>query len=59
MLTKLKTPIPLETSKGRAWAVAVIEYGAEWDTQWVTFLHNTGERWTFSSNEVWQEPSIH
>ncbi len=36
MLTQLQTPIPLETPKGKAWAVAIIDYGPHWDLLWVT-----------------------
>ncbi len=52
MLTQLQTPIPLKTPKGKAWAVAIIDYGPQWDLQWVTFIHATGECWT------WPKPQI-
>jgi hypothetical protein len=54
MLTQLQTPIPLETPKGKAWAVAIIDYGPQWDLQWVTFIHGTGECWTFRNSEIRQ-----
>lgn len=55
MLTQLATPIPLKTPKGKAWAVAIIDYGPQWDLQWVTFVHDTGECWTFRNSEIRQE----
>lgn len=55
MITQLQPPIPLKTPKGKAWAVALIDYGPQWDLQWVTFIHNTGECWTFRNSEIRQE----
>lgn len=54
MITQLNPPIPLETPKGKAWAVALIDYGPQWDLQWVTFVHDTGECWTFRNSTVRQ-----
>jgi hypothetical protein len=54
MLTQLQTPIPLDTPKGAAWAVAIIDYGPQWDLQWVTFLKESGECWTFQNSEIRQ-----
>ena len=58
MLTQLQTPIPLTTPKGKAWAVAIIDYGPDWDLLWVTFVNDTGECWTFSNKEIRQEKNI-
>ncbi len=55
MLTQLQIPIPLSTPKGKAWAVAIIDYGPQWDLLWVTFVHDTGECWTFDNKEIRQE----
>lgn len=54
MMTQLNPPIPLDTPKGKAWAVALVDYGPQWDLQWVTFIHDTGECWTFRNPEVRQ-----
>jgi len=54
MLTQLQTPIPVQTPKGKAWAIAMIDYGPQWDLQWVTFIHATGECWTFRNQEIRQ-----
>jgi len=58
MLTQLQSPIPLHTPKGKAWAVAIIDYGPHWDLQWVTFVHATGECWTFVNSDIRQEKNI-
>jgi len=55
MLTQLQSPIPIRTPKGKAWAVAIIDYGPHWDLQWVTFVHETGECWTFRNSQIRQE----
>ena len=55
MLTQLQTPLPLSTPKGKAWAVAIIDYGPHWDLLWVTFIHETGECWTFNNKDIRQE----
>ena len=55
MLTQLQTPIPIQTPKGKAWAIAIIDYGPQWDLQWVTFIHETGECWTFKNSQIRQE----
>lgn len=55
MMLCLNPPIPLKTPKGKAWAVALIDYGPQWDLQWVTFIRDTGECWTFRNSEIRQE----
>jgi len=55
MMTQLQPPIPLMTPKGKAWAIGIIDYGPQWDLQWVTFIHETGECWTFRNSQVRQE----
>jgi hypothetical protein len=58
MLTQLQTPIPLGTPKGKAWAVAIIDYGPQWDLLWVTFVHTSGECWTFNNKDIRQEENF-
>ena len=58
MLTQLQTPLPLQTPKGKAWAVAIIDYGPHWDLLWVTFIHDTGECWTFNNKDIRQEENF-
>ena len=55
MLLQLNPPLPLKTPQGKAWAVALIDYGPQWDLQWVTFIKETGECWTFRNPEIRQE----
>ena len=55
MYMQLNPPIPLETPKGKAWAIAMIDYGPHWDLQWITFLKDSGECWTFSNQDIRQE----
>lgn len=55
MLTQLQPPLPIFTPKGKAWAVAVIDYGPQWDLQWITFVRETGECWTFRNSQIRQE----
>lgn len=54
MMTQLNPPIPLKTPKGDAWAVALMDYGPQWDLLWVTFIEKTGECWTFRNPEIRQ-----
>ncbi|MES2984925.1 MAG: hypothetical protein V4735_07055 [Pseudomonadota bacterium] len=58
MFLQLNPPLPLETPKGKAWAVALIDYGPQWDLQWITFIHDTGECWTFLNRDIRQESNI-
>lgn len=55
MFLQLNPPLPLTTPKGKAWAIALIDYGPQWDLQWVTFLHDSGECWTFLNKDIRQE----
>jgi hypothetical protein len=55
MMLQLNPPLPLQTSKGKAWAIALIDYGPQWDLQWITFLHESGECWTFQNRDIRQE----
>lgn len=58
MFLQLNPPMPLETPKGKAWAVAMIDYGPHWDLQWITFVQDTGECWTFLNRDVRQEANL-
>jgi hypothetical protein len=53
MLTQLNPPIPLEVvGMGPAAAVAVIDYGPDYDLLWVCFIDATRECWTVSNKKV-------
>ncbi len=55
MFLQLNPPVPLVTPKGKAWAIGMIDYGPHWDLQWITFLHDSGECWTFLNRDIRQE----
>lgn len=46
-MTRLEPPIPLDTPKGPADAYFVIDRTQDHDIEWVCFVKNTGECWTF------------
>ena len=58
MLVQLTQPIPLITPKGKAWAIAILDYDPQWDLQWITFVHQTGECWTFRNSQVRQDSNF-
>ena len=51
-IIQLDPPIPLDTPKGTAQAHFLIENGDQQHLQWVTFIDDTGECWT------WENPSV-
>ncbi len=52
MIIQLNPPIPMETPKGSAQAMFLIDYSAEHNLMWVCFLDDGGECWTFQNPEV-------
>lgn len=52
MIIQLNPTIPIQTPKGHAQAVIVIDYGPEHDLLWVCFLDKNGECWTFKNSEI-------
>ncbi len=52
MIVQLNPTIPLDTPKGKAHAHFLIDPGQEHHLQWVCFVDETGECWT------WQNPDI-
>ena len=51
-MTILPEMLPMTTPKGRAWAWAVIDRGDHSDLQWVCWVRETGECWTFRNPQV-------
>ncbi len=52
-LTQLDPPIPLTViDKGDGYAVAVIDYGQEFDLLWVVALNDSGEIWSAPNPQV-------
>lgn len=53
--TQLNPPVQMYvTSKNNAWgrAIAVIDYGADYDLLWVVADYETGEIWCIPNQEV-------
>jgi hypothetical protein len=51
--TQLDPPIPLTVlDKGDGFALAVIDYGQEFDLMWVVGLKDSGEIWTAPNPKV-------
>jgi len=52
MITQLNPPIPLVTPKGTGWAFFMIERSQEHHIEWVVFLDDNGQCWTFANPEI-------
>lgn len=52
MIIQLDPPIPLETPKGKGMAHFMIDPGIEHFIQFVVFIDETGECWTFLNKHV-------
>lgn len=52
MILQLNPPIELNTPKGDGLCWFLIDYGIEYNLQWVTVITETGEIWTFENPEV-------
>jgi len=52
MILQLDPPLILNTPKGKAICHLVIDYGIEHDLEWVCFIHETGECWTYRNQDV-------
>lgn len=52
MIVEIQQLIWLQTPKGQGIAKFLIDYGPESDLYWVCFIHETGEVWTFSNENV-------
>ena len=51
-MLQLDPPIPLDTPRGPGLAHIVLDYGIDHDLQWVVFIRDTGECWTFRNSDV-------
>ena len=58
-MLQLNPQIPVFTPKGKGWAFFVIDRSQEHDLEWVVFLDNTGECWTFRNSEVRIQKKLH
>jgi hypothetical protein len=52
MITRIEPSIPVTTPKGKAMAIAWLDYGMEHDLMWVCFQDDTGECWTWENAEI-------
>lgn len=52
MILQLREPIWLTTPRGIGLAHFVIDRGIEADLEWVTFIQETGECWTFQNSQI-------
>ena len=52
MITRIEPSIPVTTPKGKAMAVAWLDYGMEHDLMWVCFQDDTGECWTWENADI-------
>jgi hypothetical protein len=55
---QLNPPIPVETPKGKAMAMFLIDYGPEHDLMWVTFIDETAECWTWPNPKIRAQKNI-
>ena len=51
-MLQLNPQIPVITPKGLGWAFFVIDRSQEHDLEWVVFLDNNGECWTFKNSDI-------
>lgn len=58
MILQLNPAIPLDTPKGKALAHFMLDYGIEHNLQWVCFIDDTGECWTFKNTEIRAQKNI-
>jgi Fe-S-cluster formation regulator IscX/YfhJ len=58
MILEITQLIWLTTPKGQAIAKFLIDYGPEADLQWVCFIQETREIWTFSNFDVRVETNV-
>jgi hypothetical protein len=52
MIIQLNPPIPLETEKGSAQAMFLIDYSTEHSLIWVCFIDATGECWSIPNEKI-------
>jgi hypothetical protein len=52
MITRIEPPIPVNTPKGKAMAIAWLDYGMENDLVWMCIQDNTGECWQWENAQI-------
>jgi len=58
VIIQLAQILPLDTPKGKAWAHFLIDYGTEHNLQWVCFMVDTGECWTWDNRDIKLEMNL-
>lgn len=56
--TQLSPPIPISCPRGKGQAIAVIDYGPEYNLIWVIALDESGEIWSIQNPEVRMQKNI-
>jgi hypothetical protein len=56
-MLRLDPPIPLDTPKGPGWAYFVIDRSQDHDLEWVCFIAQTGECWTYRNRDIRLRPN--
>ena len=51
-MIQLNPLIPVVTPKGRGWAHFIIDRSQEHDLEWVVFIDNSAECWTFRNKDI-------
>ena len=51
-MLQLNPQIPVVTPKGNGWAFFLIDRSQEHDLEWVVFIDNNGECWTFKNSDI-------
>ena len=58
MILQLNPPLPLTTPAGEGYAHFLIDNGIESHIQWVVFMDDTGECWTFENPDIRMQSNI-
>lgn len=58
MILQLNPPIPMSTPKGNGFALAMIDYGTEYNIHWVVAIDSSGEIWTYPNSKVRMKKNI-
>ena len=58
MILQLNPSIPIFTPRGKGIAHFLIDNGIENNLQWVCFLDNSGECWTFENPDIRAQKNI-
>jgi hypothetical protein len=58
VIIELRSPLPLDTPKGKGFCHFLIDYGQEHNLLFVCFISETGECWTFQAKDIRLEKNI-